>query len=175
MRGKIGGFAAMAGAFLLATAQAQTTLNMTQLSNYIRPATAHDSGWSAGRAELGYGESDQVTRIDQEGTTTWFRSAFTVAGAAEVRWVSLRMLRDDGVIVYLNGGEVLRWNLPVAGVTPATLASFNVGGSDEDVYETTALDPRRLVEGLNSIAVQVHQARPAGNDMSFDLELVGFR
>jgi hypothetical protein len=143
-------------------------------AGWVHPAF-DDSGWPAGRAELGYGEADQVTRIDQEGTTTWFRSAFTVAGAAEVRWVSLRMLRDDGVIVYLNGGEVLRWNLPVAGVTPATLASFNVGGSDEDVYETTALDPRRLVEGLNSIAVQVHQARPAGNDMSFDLELVGFR
>jgi tartrate-resistant acid phosphatase type 5 len=134
-----------------------------------------DSAWPIGRAELGYGENDQATEIDDGGPTAWFRATFTVADVAAIRWLSLRMLRDDGVIVYLNGTEALRWNVPGGGVTPATLASFNVARADEDVYERTSLDPRLLVEGLNSIAVQVHQAKPAGNDLSFDLELAGYR
>lgn len=132
-----------------------------------------DSHWDEGHAELGYGEDDQTTELANGPTTAWFRREFDVADASVVRWLSLRLLRDDGVIVYLNGVEALRLNLPVAGVGPATLASYNVGRPDEDVFERTSLDARLLVDGVNTLAVEVHQARTSNNDLSFDLELVG--
>src|SRR5262245_3206980 len=106
-----------------------------------------DSTWSAGRAQLGYGEDDQVTTLAQGATTAWFRTTFSVADTDHLRWLSCRILRDDGAIVYLNGHEALRLDLPRTGVTPATLAPFNVGQSQEVRFERTSLDPPLLVGG----------------------------
>lgn len=130
-----------------------------------------DSPWPTGPAQLGYGEGDEVTELAAGPTTTWFRNTFQVSNAAAVNWLALRLLRDDGAIVYLNGVETARFDLPRTGVTPATPASHNVGSADEDRYEETSLDPRLLVNGPNTIAVELHQAS-ASADLSFDLELV---
>ncbi len=132
-----------------------------------------DSGWLVGPAQLGYGEGDEATLVATGHTTTWFRTTFTVADAAALRWLSCRFLRDDGAIVYLNGKEALRLNLPSTSVTPGTFASFNVGADDEGRFQGTSLDPRLLHDGVNTLAVQLHQASAASNDLSFDLELVG--
>ena len=37
-----------------------------------------------------------------------------------------------------------------------------------------SLDPRLLVDGLNTIAVEVHQSSNPNPDLSFDLELTRF-
>lgn len=132
-----------------------------------------DSAWSSGRAQLGYGENDQVTTIASGSTTAWFRATFTVADASALRWLECRLLRDDGAIVYVNGQEALRLNLPRTGVSAATTAAYNVGQAQEGVFESSSLDPRHLVDGLNTIAVEIHQSSQANPDLSFDLELVG--
>lgn len=135
-------------------------------------AAFDDSQWLSGPAQLGHGESDEATVVDNGHTTFWFRNQFTVASAADVRWLSCRLLRDDGAIVYLNGREAACFNLPRTGVTPATFATFNVGQGQENRFEGTSLDPRLLHDGVNTIAVELHQASAASNDLSFALELV---
>src|SRR5262245_11237199 len=110
-----------------------------------------DSHWSLGDAQLGHGEGDEATLVSTGHTTVWFRRTFAVGQASAVRWLSCRLLRDDGAIVYLNGKEAARFDLPRSGVTPATLASFDVGQADEGIYQETSLDPRPLVDGVNSI------------------------
>ncbi|NOT31638.1 MAG: hypothetical protein HOP15_14420 [Planctomycetes bacterium] len=132
-----------------------------------------DSSWSAGRAQLGYGEGDQATTIASGSTTAWFRTTFTVADTAALRFLWCRLLRDDGALVYLNGKEAQRLNLPRTGVTPATFAPFNFGQEVEGRFEGTSLDPRLLVNGQNTLAVEIHQSNQANPDLSFDLELVG--
>ncbi|HZO84058.1 MAG TPA: twin-arginine translocation pathway signal protein, partial [Verrucomicrobiae bacterium] len=68
-----------------------------------------DSRWALGRAPLGYGKPN--VSIIREVMTAYFRHSFTLTNAPE-SWLTLRVRRDDGVIVYLNGAEVFRSNMP---------------------------------------------------------------
>src|SRR5690242_15532059 len=66
-----------------------------------------DSGWSNGVAQLGYGDGDEVTVVSY-GTnaankyiTTYFRRTFPVVSTSNYLALTMRLIRDDGVIVYL--------------------------------------------------------------------------
>jgi hypothetical protein len=131
-----------------------------------------DQSWSMGPAQLGFGEGDEATTTSSGSATTWFRTSFSVTQASAVEWLECAFVRDDGLVIYLNGQEAARFDLPRSGVTAATLAPFDVAGVDENVLERTSLDPRLLVDGTNTIAVEVHQSSLASDDLSFDLELV---
>jgi acid phosphatase type 7 len=72
-------------------------------------------------------------------------------------------------VVYLNGVEVARRNLPTGTIGYTTLAST---AAAEGVLETITVPPARLVEGDNVIAVEIHQSARSSSDISFDLELV---
>lgn len=143
-------------------------------------AAYDDSAWPAGPAQLGYGESDEATVIDSgpdpdaRPITAFFRRRFDVADAAAVTGLAMRILRDDGAIVYLNGREVHRSNVPRGEITAATPSGYALGGGDENVFIETHLPPGVLVTGSNVIAVELHQSDPASDDASFDLELIVF-
>lgn len=135
-----------------------------------------DSGWSNGIAQLGFGEEDETTVLRQAneftGTnivTYYFRRTFTVANPSAISTLSLRLLRDDGAVVYLNGTEVFRNNLPSGQIHPST---FAVAVMEDSVLRATRVDPSLLVAGENLIAVEVHQANITSSDISFDLELL---
>jgi hypothetical protein len=139
------------------------------------------TGWKSGRAQLGYGDGDEVTTIgfggdpDAKRVTTHFRKVFSLRRPAEITRSSLWLLRDDGAIVYLNGVEILRSNLPAGAVGPDTLASRPMDGAAEATWVVTPVDPCRLVDGLNVVAVEVHQATRGSSDVSFDLVLAADR
>ena len=84
--------------------------------------------------------------------------------------MSIRLLRDDGAVVYLNGTEVFRSNMPAGTITYQTAAS---GGADETTFYTTTASAALLVSGINTIAVEVHQKEPGSSDLSFSLQLTG--
>jgi hypothetical protein len=50
-----------------------------------------------------------------------FRKSFTVTNAAAYTSPIVRARRDDGVVVYLNGTEIFRSNMPTGTVTHTTL------------------------------------------------------
>lgn len=140
-----------------------------------RQADFDDSAWLPGMAELGFGDDDEMTVIGNGSVeTAYFRRAFTVADASLYTNVLLRVLRDDGAAVYLNGVEVLRNNLPPGPLSHGTLALTNVEGDAEIEFIETSLAPSALVEGTNVLAVEVHQAVGGSHDLSFDLELIGW-
>ena len=85
--------------------------------------------------------------------------------------LTLRLLRDDGAVVYINGMEVFRSNMPAGTVTYTTPASTAVGGADEQQFYTSTVDSSALVVGSNVIAVELHQSGGTSTDLSFDLEL----
>jgi hypothetical protein len=112
---------------------------------------------------------------DNKFITTYFRNRFMATNNAAYTNLILRLLRDDGGVVYLNGAEVFRSNMtnsgPIAFNTPALSA---VGGADEtNNFYATNLSPGLLLEGTNLLAVEIHQANPTSSDLSFDLELLG--
>lgn len=139
-------------------------------------ATFDDSGWSNGVAQIGFGDGDETTVIRQAGESTganivtyFFRKKFVVADPAAVTSLSLRLLRDDGGIVYLNGTEVFRSNLPEGPISSSTFATLVMEDSE---LRATRVNPALLTAGENVIAVEVHQANAISTDISFDLELL---
>ncbi|MHB1307649.1 MAG: hypothetical protein ACYDC1_06390 [Limisphaerales bacterium] len=136
-----------------------------------------DQAWKRGPAELGYGENDEATTIgygpdpDRKYPTTYFRRAFGVPDASVFSRLIVRLKRDDGGAVYLNGREVLRSNLPDGPLTPQTRAA-NAGDDGKEFFEHE-LDPRDLRPGDNLVAVEIHQDQPTSSDVSFELELRG--
>ena len=134
-----------------------------------------DSLWLEGPAQLGYGEGDEATRIrfgDDPGDkhiTTWFRRTISLDDFGRFDELKLLLQSDDGAVVYLNGHEVVRFNLPEGEITPetTTLRSYDPGFLPYDV------NPDELQDGDNIIAVEIHQSRPNSSDVSFDLELTG--
>jgi len=135
------------------------------------------SAWNSGPGQFGYGDGDESTVIgygsdpDNKYITTYFRRTFSIADPSNIIDLSLNLLRDDGAVVYINGVEVARSNMPGGSIGSSTLASEGVGGDDESTYYTISLDPRVLVAGDNVIAVEVHQSAPDSSDVSFDLSL----
>ena len=135
-----------------------------------------DGSWASGPAELGYGDGDEATVVDggQAGNrhiTTYFRHTFSVADPASVFGLQLQLLRDDGAVVYLNGTEVYRINMPGGTITSSTRASGAIGGSTERTFESTSVSAALLVAGDNVVAVEIHQASPTSSDISFNLVL----
>ena len=136
-----------------------------------------DGSWSEGPGQLGFGDDDEATVIeggpsDARYPATYFRHSFEVVEPGEIEKVSLRLLRDDGAVVYLNGEEVHRSNMPAGLIEHSTEAvTSNI---DEDAYELVEL-PSVLSRGTNVIAVEVHQASATSSDLSFDLELFAER
>jgi hypothetical protein len=151
-----------------------------------------DTTWSSGIAELGYGDGDEATVVNcgpsaptcnsNNFITTWFRREFTIDGTNvdHIESLTVELLRDDGASVYINGVEVVRDRLPgtlgdnlITATVPAT------GLSTEGVYyaHVIELSDQRftglLRQGLNVVAVEVHQATANSSDVSFDLRIWG--
>jgi hypothetical protein len=137
--------------------------------------TFNDSSWVDGPAQLGYGDNppDEATVVsfgpdsDNKYVTTYFRRKFTVSNPARVQSLALNLLRDDGAIVFINGQEAWRTNMPAGSVAYRTFAS----AQGEFFLETTPLPNSLLVAGTNIVAVEMHQGATNSSDMSFELEL----
>ncbi|WP_375749133.1 choice-of-anchor J domain-containing protein [Vibrio sp. HN007] len=137
----------------------------------------NDSKWAKGYAQFGYGDGDEKTEVsfggdaDKKHATTYFRNSFTVADASKVIKLTLRLLRDDGAVVYINGKEAVRSNMPSGDVTSATFATSGIGGAAEKTYYEYPLFADLLKDGKNTIAVEVHQSGLTSSDLSFDMDL----
>jgi hypothetical protein len=132
----------------------------------------NDAAWLGAAGVLGWGDA-QPGAVPQNPvrTTTYFRRTFDVSNPATYAGLTLRLLRDDGAVVYLNGEQVVLSNMP-ASFTSATSASATVSGTDETRYFTYTVDPSKLRAGTNTLAVEVHDHLPS-SDLSFDLGLEG--
>lgn len=135
----------------------------------------NDNTWSIGPAQLGFGEGDESTLVNNNAArkTTYFRRTITLADPALYQWLQLNVLRDDGAVIYLNGQEVWRTNMPIGPVTASSDALFTVGGADESRYFPFTVRRPAFVAGVNVIAVELHQKRTTSSDLSFDLEARG--
>jgi hypothetical protein len=106
--------------------------------------------------------------------TTYFRTTFEVGSPASISLLKLRLKRDDGAVVYLNGTRILLSNMPDL-VEPGTLALTDIDRDDEELWHTHEFPAGLLVPGTNIVAVELHQSVKPTNDIEadlvFDLEL----
>jgi len=135
------------------------------------------SSWSTGAAQLGYGDGDETTVISygpdsrNKYPTTYLRKTFEMPADRYIDEIVLNILRDDGIVVFLNGVEVARDNLPDGEITFQTYAQDAVDGSNEDTFFEYRVPPDALVVGTNVLAVELHNQRPTSSDVSFDLTM----
>jgi hypothetical protein len=142
----------------------------------------NDSLWLEGPAELGYGDASQgrpeatVVNSGPDGNyfiTTYFRHSFNVNDASQYSGIRLRLLYDDGVVVYLNGIQAASRNMPDGDINFLTRANNNISGTAEYTFSDLPLDPNLLFTGINVLAVEIHQSSRTSADISFDLRLDG--
>ncbi len=153
----------------------------TDLGTAWRSAGYDDSGWVSGPGELGYGETGLGTILtwgtdDFNRTPTYyFRNTFNLNNLNRFTGFQLGVRRDDGAVVYLNGVEVFRTGMPAAPteIVYTTRASGDVTAANETTYFPFTLPLTALVEGQNTIAVEVHQFNATSLDLRFDLTLSG--
>ncbi len=90
--------------------------------NTPRPWTLEsfdDSAWLSGTTGVGFGYPRQieldVSAMRNVNQTVYVRVPFIIEDPSLVRTLSLRMWFNDGIIVYINGREVARYNAPAPG------------------------------------------------------------
>ncbi len=108
-------------------------------------------------------------------TTYYFRRSVSFTAtelSTTFASIQLDMKRNDGIVVYINGTERIRDNMPGGAVGNATLASSNIApGAAESVSYN--LSPAFFTAGSNTIAVEVHLSNTSNADMSFDMQVLG--
>ena len=129
----------------------------------------NDASWASGPSELGYGDADEATIISSATETAYFRYSFNVQDPEDYSDLALNLTYDDGAVVYLNGSEIWRVNMPNGTINYGTFASSNSG----DDAQASTTKPNTLVEGLNLIAVEIHQHNASSSDISFNLAMSG--
>jgi hypothetical protein len=131
-----------------------------------------DEFWFNEFAPFGYGGGERTTVSfgDEfaKNPTTYFRKAFT--NAAPLTNLALRVCFNDGVAVYLNGKEILRWNLNAGAVYETYALASNVNAAH--CWFSVPVDPTLLRNGTNYLAAEVHRADAGGPSLFFDAQLV---
>ncbi len=134
----------------------------------------NDAPWAQGPAQLGYGEGDEATVVsfganpNNKFVTTYFRKSFTVADTVGLVQLTGSILVDDGAVIYLNGVEMMRTNMPGGTIVYSTLA---LDAAAEGVYTGFTIPKGLIKPGNNVLAVEVHQNSVTSSDLSFDLTL----
>lgn len=142
---------------------------------WFAPAYA-DSAWATGAGSFGYGQGTESTVIpfgpdpNNKPYAAYFRTQFVNTGGAHDS-ISLRLKADDGAVVYLNGVELARDNMPVGQVYSWTKAVTARTGSDEEAIREFIVPATSLVAGWNTVAVELHQNYRTTSDAVFDLEV----
>ena len=131
----------------------------------------NDASWSQGAAELGFGDSP-ATKLTSGKTTYYFRKTLSISNPSQYSNLTLKIRRDDGIIVYVNGIEVYRNNMPSGTVIYTTKASRTCSDDGSTVFSAT-LANSVFVNGNNVIAAEVHNRSTSSSDLTFELQLLG--
>jgi hypothetical protein len=139
-----------------------------------RNLSFNDAGWSSGTGGIGYGDGDDQTTIPTSSKSVMMRKTFFVPDTADILRAIFNIDYDDGFVAFLNGTEIARANLGIPGNRPnyddlATSSHEAVmyQGHDPDSFN---IDPDLLrailIQGVNVLAVEVHNTSTSSNDLS---------
>ena len=147
----------------------------------------NDSAWASGPASLGGGNTlDSTASVSLPDATdidigapnrynaVYFRHKFNVSNPASLTNLVVRLLRDDGAVIYLNGSPVWTNNM-VVGAVPISFTNLAGGGNNDDgtIYQVANVSPSALISGQNIAAVEMHQSGVGSSDLVFDLMIWG--
>ena len=82
----------------------------------------------------------------------------------------MNIVVDDGCIIYVNGKEAYRYNMPQGNVNFNTVSSTYAPGNPD--HATISFDASLLKKGSNLIAVEVHNNSITSSDIYWDAQMV---
>ncbi|CAM4417543.1 alkaline phosphatase PhoX [Flavobacterium terrigena] len=133
--------------------------------------------WVSNLAPFGYGDPCKTTvsfggNAASKYTTTYFTKDINIADITSLTTdLEFGIRRDDGFVLYVNGVEVVRNNMPAGTITSATFASTAISTADEKRYQTFFIPKSYFTTGVNRISVEMHQSDLSSSDLGFDLFL----
>ena len=135
--------------------------------------------WSKGVTPVGYGDSTVKTEIsygndpENKTITNYFKKTFNLDDPFKFILYKLNIIKDDGIVVYLNGKEITRVDMPDGEIDHNSLArGLIVMGKMEEYVHTIVLSPEDFISGKNTISASVHKAKVTTEDCIFSLELI---
>ena len=140
--------------------------------NWMDPSF-NTSSWSKGSGGIGYEDEDDNTIIPRT-RSLYIRTNFTLVDASVIKYIVLNADYDDAFVAYLNGTEIARNNIGTVGVRPSYNtyadtyheASLYQGGLPEDYIFNEAEFKSLISNGINTLAIQIHNNSPSSSDMS---------
>ncbi len=136
--------------------------------------------WKTGPSPFGYRAKIEATTIsygddpEKKYITSYFKKTFRIENPYEYLIYELNYQRDDGIVIYLNGNEIVRNNMPDGIITNSTPAIGLISLSKEELrIHTRLLSPDDFIIGVNTLSVSVHQGSSRSSDCLFNLELIG--
>ena len=138
----------------------------------------NDSLWNSGNALLGYGNitaENVITTISYGSNSNnkypayYFRKVFNYTFNGNETNFEVNALIDDGAVFYINGIEVKRLSMPAGTISYNTLASTD---GNESSYQQFFIPITFFQNGLNTIAVEVHQSSLSSSDIGFNMDLI---
>jgi len=139
-----------------------------------------DSQWGSGPSPLGYSDSGgrfpATTNSfgpdpNNKYITTYYRHSFLLTNVTGYILFEPVIQRDDGIVVYLNGREIFRNNLPNGTITYTTLASAIASDDGTSTYGVIPSNSL-FVEGTNVFAAEIHQNVVNTPDSWFELYML---
>ncbi len=156
-------------------------------ASWTKQVDANAEGWKTGAgsfgakrgviADLGAGYNTDVdftpaVLLNQyiDGETApdipayFFRTTFQVNEPSQVTKLIGQLYYDDAAIVYVNGVKVASFDEPASGFD----SNLSYGGSNAGVPKEGVIDvenPDMLVQGTNTLAVELHQGRRDSSDI----------
>jgi len=152
-----------------------------------------DSAWASGQGTLAFEnqgsipETIRTTLADPKSLSPvdrayYFRKTFTFPGNPATATIRIRHVIDDGCVIWINGQRIHRYLMNnQANYAYSDFSAGTPAPSGEAVYQfadalTGAtnewIDPRPyLVQGTNTIAVEVHQVNTSSTDIVMGLEM----
>ncbi len=146
--------------------------NAANLSSDWTSTDFIDAIWSSGLAPFRYGKGANGTLLSDmrnSYSTLYLRTTFTAGNTQNINQLTITADYDDGFIIWINGKEATRQNVPsTISNTALALVNHDPGVPVSFVVKTTDLD---LNEGINTLAVQVFNVTLGSSDFYFDVSL----
>lgn len=133
-----------------------------------------DTGWLEGPGLFGRNSSDPFgTPWTTGGRITYYlRQEFQFNDSFSSAAINIDAYVDDGLVVYLNGQEITRFNMPAGQINYDTPAAGNREWDDELVAIASGTDISSFLQlGRNVLAVEVHNQNAGSSDIAFGADI----
>ena len=120
---------------------------------------------------FGYNEPSVNSPSQTNRETYYLRRDVSISNPSQYSTITLTAKYDDGAVVYVNGVEVARMNMPTGTLVYGTNPSSNRNYTDGDFV--IDLPASSFSNGNNQIAVALYQGTSSTVDFYFNMELDG--